>query len=153
MTPSIYFTKPGDTAIAGEDPYFIEALESSAVSMANITVANNPDTADIVLIDERYQFRTWHYTDELAQCSLVRLHADRICVINHDSYARVFLPSLYVSLEKFCPSLIHAMPIPYKRDLWQVSVLKTLDYLPENLFAFRGTFRSHTVYKCRGVAW
>lgn len=147
MTISIYFTKPVDTAIAAEDSYFIEALESSAVSMANITVANDPDTADIVLIDERYQYRTWHYADDLVQCSLVQRHAERICVINHDDNARIFLPGLYVSLEKSHPPLIQALPIPYKRDLWQIPVPETFDYQPENLFAFRGAFHTHPVRK------
>ncbi len=88
MSLSIYFTKPGDTAIAGGNAAFIQALEQTAGKMPQIRVAPDPATADVVLIDERYQYRTWHYADDLANCAFVRAYADRTCVINHDDYAR-----------------------------------------------------------------
>jgi hypothetical protein len=152
MSLAIYFTKPGDTSIAGKNPAFIEALEYTASGMPAIRVANGPGTADIVLIDERYQYRTWRYGDELATNSFVRRHADRICVINHDDCARVFLPGLYVSLEKSRPPpLVHGLPVPYKTDLWQVPVPENFDFRPERLFGFRGTFHTHPIRKrlCR----
>ncbi len=119
--------------------------------MAGIAVASKPETADVVLIDERYQYRTWRYADELACCRFVRQHAERICVINHDCHARPFLPGLYVSLERSRPPWVRALPIPYKRDLWQIPVPNRFVYRPETLFAFRGTFHTHPVRKriCR----
>ena len=151
MSLSIYFVKPGDTSIAGENSSFIEALEHVANSMSGIRVMNKPDTADVVLIDERYQYRTWHYADDLARCRIVRRHIDRIYVINHDDYARPFLPGLYVSLEASRPPLVDALPIPYKWDLWHVPAPVKFDFQPEQLFAFRGTFHTHPVRKkiCR----
>ena len=151
MTVSAYFARPSDTAIAARDPAFIESLACAAARMRGIRVALRPESADIVLIDERYQYRTWHYADELAQSDFVRRHADRICVINHDSYARAFLPGLYASLEISRPSFVPAIPIPYKRDLWQVPVSPVFDFHPVSLFAFRGTFHTHPVRRrvCR----
>jgi hypothetical protein len=88
MSLSVYFTKPGDSAIAGRNPTFIAALEETGAKMAGLTLSHDPATAEVVLIDEHYQYRTWHYADELSACGFVRAHADRICVINHDDYAR-----------------------------------------------------------------
>ena len=151
MNLAIYFTRPGDTRIAAENPAFIERLEEAGTRRDRVRVTKDPATADVVLVDERYQYRTWHYADELAQCIFVRRHADRILVINHDDHARPLLPGLYVSLEKHRPPLVHARPVPYKRDLWRLPVPKAFDYRPTGLFAFRGTFHSHPVRKrmCR----
>ena len=154
MSLSIYFVKPADTAIAGRNPTFITALEDTARKMPRVCVAAKPATADVVLIDERYQYRTWHYADDLSRCALVRAHADRICVINHDSYARPFLPGLYVSLEKRRPAFVDTRPIPYKWDLWKVPVPDQFVYRPNRLFTFRGTFHTHPVRKkmCKALA-
>ncbi|MBK8640025.1 MAG: hypothetical protein IPN92_17730 [Chromatiaceae bacterium] len=88
MSLNIYFAKPGDTAIAGRNAAFIEALEQSAGKVPEIRVSPDPATADVVLIDDRYQYWTWHYADELSGCGFVRAHAGRLCVINHDDFAR-----------------------------------------------------------------
>jgi hypothetical protein len=154
MSLSIYFTKPADTPIAASSAAFIEALERTAGGMAGIRVSRAPATADVVLIDERYQYRTWHYADDLAACAFVRSHAERICVINHDSYARPFLPGLYVSLEKSRPPFVDTRPIPYKWDLWKVPVPQSFEFKPSRLYAFRGTFHSHPIRKkmCRALA-
>lgn len=150
----IYFTKPADTPIAASDAVFIDSLRRTAAAMSETTVVAKPEQADVVLIDERYQYRTWHYADQLGQSSFVRKHASRICVINHDSYARVFLPGLYVSIEKSRPPLIPAIPIPYKWDLWKIPVPDSFDYQPRSLYAFRGTFHTHPVREriCRRLA-
>ncbi len=154
MKLSIYFAKPADTAIAGGDASFITALEYVAKSLPGVRIAAQAQAADLVLIDERYQYRTWHYADELAECSFVRGHAARICVINHDDHARPHLPGLYVSLEKRRPAFVATRPIPYKWDLWKVPVPEAFAFNPSRLYAFRGTFHSHPIRKkmCRALA-
>jgi hypothetical protein len=148
---ALYFTKPVDTSIANKDSSFIEALERAAGTTPGARIVDAPALADVVVVDERYQYRTWHYADELYRNAFVREHASRICVINHDCYARVFLPGLYVSLERSRPSLVPAQPIPYKRDLWQIPVPNTFEFRPESLFTFRGAFHTHSIRKrlCR----
>ena len=147
MSVSAYFARPSDTAIAARDPAFIESLAWAAVRMRDIRVALRPESADIVLIDERYQYRTWHYADELAQSEFVRRHADRICVINHDDHARPFLPGLYTSLEKSRPTFVPTSAVPYKRDLWLIPAPAPIEIPPTKLFAFRGTFHTHPIRK------
>jgi len=96
-------------------------------------------------VDEKYQYRTWRYADELVACEFVRRYTPRLCVLNHDSYARPFLPGLYVSLERSRPPFVDTVPIPYKWDLWKVTVPEA-DYRDTRyLYAFRGSFHSHIV--------
>lgn len=151
MSIALYFTKPADTPVASKNASFIEALERAAGAVPGARVVDAPALADVIVIDERYQYRTWRYADELKTDAFIREHAGRICVVNHDSYARVFLPGLYVSLEKSRPSLVPAQPIPYKWDLWQIPVPATFEFCPEFLFTFRGTFHTHPIRKriCR----
>lgn len=150
MRLAVYFAKRRDTAIAAENAFFVEALERTAEMTGIVRVVKRPEVADVVLVDEKYQYRTWRYADELAQCGFIRLHANRICVMNHDDNARVFLPGLYVSLEQSRPAFIHALPIPYKWDLWKVPVPETFEFAPERLFTFRGTYHTHPVRKRMG---
>ena len=150
MSLSIYFTQPRDTPIAEANPGFIDGLKLAANSLAGVRPVESAAEADIVLIDERYEFRTWRYTDQLTSCDFLRQYASRILVINHDDLARVFFPGLYVSLEKTNPSLIHALPIPYKRDLWQTPVPEAFKFDPDKLFTFRGTYHSHPIRKKLG---
>jgi hypothetical protein len=145
LTVSLYFARPSDTAIAATDPVFIESLEHTARSLPGVRVEPRPERADIILVDERYQYRTWRYADELARSDFVRRHAERICVINHDDFSRPFLPGLYTSLEKSRPALVEISAIPYKRDLWRVPLPDSFEFRPESLFAFRGAFHTHPV--------
>ncbi len=153
MTTSIFFATPGDTAIAAPDTAFIEALRVECRNFPSLEAVSSAHNADIVLIDERYEYRTWRYRDELLRCKFLRRHAERLCVINHDSYARVFLPGLYSSLSASRPPLVDASSAPYKRDLWQIPVPGEHNFATEKLFAFRGTFHTHGIRRkiCRAL--
>ncbi|MGI9319194.1 MAG: exostosin domain-containing protein [bacterium] len=154
MNLSIYYAGPNDTPIANEDSDFVSQLSKSAGSFPFLATCNSPKNADIIVLDERYQYRTWHYIDELLKCGFVRQYADRICVVNHDSFARVFLPGLYTSLERRSFPLIDATPIPYKRDLWKITPPDSFEFNPSQLYSFVGTFHTHPIrYKlCKTLA-
>ena len=147
MLPNIYFASARDTSIANRDESFIRSLKIVCTKTNPGSVVERAENADIVLVDERYDYRTWRYRDELIQCAFLRRHGERVCVINHDCYSRVFLPGLYVSLDCSQPPLLDACSAPYKRDLWQVPVADFFEFSPQNLFAFRGTFHTHSIRK------
>lgn len=149
MTLSVYFAKPSDTEIAASDPAFASALANRVASFHHngdsMLVVDDPDDADLVVIDERYEYRTWRYADTLSSCEFVKRHVNRILVVNHDSYARVFLPGIYASLENHNLSRTIALSGPYKRDLWQVPLPPSNRISPVRLFSFRGTLHTHPV--------
>lgn len=145
MSLGFYFAGPEDSVIASQDKTFINQLLQVANGMPGLKVSKSPKYADVIVFDQRYQYRTWHHINELMQCDFVRRYANRITVLNHDSYARVFLPGLYTSLEQNQLPLIDAAAIPYKRDLWKVSPPNQFEFNPDKLFSFRGTFHTHPI--------
>jgi len=149
VTLPVYFAKPADTEIATDDPVFANALANRVETChhddGSMIIVDNPDDADLVVIDERYAYRTWRYADTLANCPFVKRHVKRILVLNHDSYARVFLPGIYASLENHSLPTTAAFSGPYKRDLWQVPLPPSNRVCPVRLFSFRGTLHTHPV--------
>lgn len=142
----IYFAGPGDTVIANEDASFLRRLELAARSHAGVQAIDDAERADIIAVDETYAYKTWAYADVLRACPFVNRHGGRIAVLNHDDHARVFLPGLYVSLERSRPPLLPALPIPYKSDLWKIEIpAVSHSEDPRLLWAFRGTCRTHWV--------
>lgn len=142
----IYFAESKDTLIANKNPDFIRQLKDCAAFHPKIKSVENANLADIIAIDELYAYRTWRYVDTLSSCPFVRRYANRIVVLNHDTHARVFLPGLYVSLERSRPPLLPARAIPYKRDLWKIDAENlSKSYDTKFLWIFQGSSRTHPI--------
>ena len=138
-----YFADSNDTVIANKNHQFIDGIRKQALEHDGFSVATNASSADIVVIDHEYQYRTRHYAETLDACDFLKSHTCKIHVINHDTYARVFFPGLYTSLEKSKTPLFPARSIPYKWNLWKFPVSPDGGWSPEYLSGFRGADTTH----------
>jgi hypothetical protein len=93
-----YVATPADSPFVHARAWFRTQFIDANANAPGMTIADRPETADIIVLFEAYSLKLPAYVDELLRCTFVSEFAERIFVINYDDTDTAFLPGCYTSL-------------------------------------------------------
>lgn len=148
---NIYIPTSDECVLAAEadgfEKRFIKAIQESK----HCVVANDANSADLVVINQKWGFRNWHHFGEIESCNFLEKHSHKTVTISHDDVAVTFLPGLYTSLTLNNRFQNWAEPCGYKRQYRSAidTELSEADSSENRrwLFSFRGADFSHPIRK------
>jgi hypothetical protein len=96
----IYFLTSSDTDIAVQDTTFVDDIKKYIEDSTDHEVAADVQSADAIVLQESYSYKTPRYIKRLKQDTVIGRYADKIYTINIDDWATGLLKGIYTSLPK-----------------------------------------------------
>ncbi len=144
--PKVYLPSDHECSLVSDDPAFREKFIEHNIENGRVIACDSPESADIIIIFQKWSFKLPDYVKALCAEPLIRNHAEKIYVVNYDSTVREgFLPGCYVSLQRSHYDPKRFVPSSYPKVYNELINDALLSRETKYLFSFRGTLHSHPV--------